>query len=779
MRDDTLTQTCSIGRAISPKTRLTHLMRSLLAMTALLTLCSGCIALPAVIVATSNRVAIEYDPKEGVRSTAALAEEICSEAGGRAQFEATEGAVAKYTCMQLTLPAVVSANPTQVAIEFDPNAGINSTRALAESKCTEVGKQIKFVSTTGNIARYECLEPVLASSQASAQPALSGPETTANSSSVLSTDKKTLRGFLTLGVPITSASISVTDGTGQQLGQAQVTVGSKGFFRVPLNASIPPKFQVRATVTSPSFHSPSTSVDLHTEETEFRSDGFDTVFLNPVTTMISVYYTQHSNLTRGDATRRVTQFLGIPPHVNPGRAGVFSDVFFSPRQFWTAAKKAGGFESVITQLIREIDRGEGRTRSFALVTPDEGGVLAVGNRKPTDLNDPKKPWYRSFWAGAAWRVVGATLRTIGNRIFRTQSLAKLDEIIGQLERLNKTVAEILNRIEEGAYHLRARDIDKAYDAIEGYTDAFEGLVIENNQYVRSGEDNEDTEKDLALRAKSLALIIEANTPGFLVMVNNELMGRDVGNEPKSLTTFWGKVSEPDRFIGDPYFDGLEDQFGYYQAMQINATYLIREAVGEGPEAGKQPEEPEECLPDNHPSNPVWMCKYVERSVEQETLLKDRKTIFNKPIPEHTVWDKAMNQMWTDRSVKGCQSAWSTHRDAAVPFDRGGYTDWRVASKEDYENLLDESEDGKGDMRPEDQPAWDYLNARGFSLAACGLKDHTNTRGYYSRDAPGDQAWVLGLDGRVELRCKHGECEMYPYQEPWKARGALFNRYHAD
>ena len=732
-----------------------------LAAIMLLSLASSCVAaLPAVIVATSNRVAIEYDPEEGVRSTATLAEEICSEAGGQAQFEATEGAVAKYTCMQLSLPAVVSANPTQVAIEFDPNEGINSTRALAESKCTEVGKQVKFVSTTGNIAGYDCIEPVLTSSQASAQPALSGPATAANCSSALSADKNTLRGFIALGVPVTSALITVTDGKGQQIGRSQVTIGTKGFFRLPLNASIPAKFQVQATVTSPAFQPPTTSVDLHTEKIAFLPDGFGIVFLNPVTTLISVYHNQRSELTRRDAIQKVTQFLDIPPHVNPGRAGIFSDVFFSPRQFWAAAEKTGGFESIIAQLIHEIDRGKKQTRSFAARTPLSNAVLIAGSRDPIDPND----WYLEWRTGQRWSGIGKALSAISNRIFQSQSLAKLDEIIGQLDLLNKAVTEILERLERAEYDSRTRILTTEYGKVKARRDEFEGIIAENNDYVSDGVQDPCYEIALAERVKSLMNRTSDAASNFLSIAHDQLIGENDETDPKSLITFWSKISHG-RFTGDPYFEGLKEHFGYYQAMQIEATYLMREAVGEGQEPGKQPDEPEECLPNNQ-SNPYWMCKYVDRSKKQEEFLKDRETLFKNVIPEHTVWDKKNKLIWTGWSVKGCTAAWSTHRNAAEDFKLGPYRGWEVASKEDYQALLDES--------PKDQPAWDYLNILGFTLN-CGLEERSNTRGYYSRTVDDDRAWVLGLDGSLELRCKHGDCGEYPYQEPWKARGALFNR----
>ena len=728
MRDETRRQTVFIGRVTNPNIPIIHLREFLVALTVWLTLCSGCVAaLPAVIVATSNRVAIEYDPKEGVDSTAALAEEICSEAGGRAQLETSEGSVAKYTCVPLI-----------------PTAADSSTARTQTAASTST----TMVATT--------------------LPA------TATCNSVLSAEKMSLSGFLILHGPLTSAKVRVTDRSGHQLAEETVRVSRGGFFHMGLATPLPEAFRVQARVTTSPGDTASTSATLRADVEHFHSGNLNSVILTPVTTLVTAYRDRHTGLEQVDAIHKVNRFLGISPRVDPGGPSAFSTVYFSPQRFWEAAEKSGGFDRTMAQLVAEIDREKGKTRTFA-----ETDLSSFENRVS---NGDERWWHLfkkpTFWSAAGF--VGNIVGTILDRQFQKQTVNHLKQISTQLDILERKMDELIERIEDLAlrnqYETRALILETAIDRdIRAYEVRMRRLIEENNEYVEeyidNGETNSDIEDTIACEAKEIAKTVKDSTDKALQQIHTVLMGG--GQSGPSLTTLWSTVSVPKRFIGDPYFLGLDEQFGYYQTVQADATYFLREAYEEGIPDDPQPS----CDPDHSPKH-FWMCLHIERSDQQETLLGDR-TMFGKLIPKQTVWDRPLNRMWTARSIEGCEAAWSTHRDSAAGFDRGDYTDWRVASKEDYENLLSESEDGKGDMRPEDQPAWDYLNARGFALQPCGLQEHTNTRGYYSSTVSGDRAWVLGVDGGVELRCKQGDCGKYPYQEPWISRGALFNRFHRE
>ena len=114
--------------------------------------------LPVIVSSTPTQVSIEFEPKKGVRSTSALAQEACAAEGRRSQYVSTENNVVRYDCVKLTLPAIVSATHERVAVEFDHTVGVQSTRTLAEAACQDVGKPAQLKSVEGSIAFYDCLE---------------------------------------------------------------------------------------------------------------------------------------------------------------------------------------------------------------------------------------------------------------------------------------------------------------------------------------------------------------------------------------------------------------------------------------------------------------------------------------------------------------------------------------------------------------------------------------------------------------------------------------------
>jgi hypothetical protein len=93
---------------------------------------------------------------------------------------------------------------------------------------------------------------------------------------------------------------------------------------------------LRATVTR--YHSP------------------QTVYLNPVTTLISVYFARHPHVTIATATARVKRFLAIPSWQDIGADLQHSRTYFSGVAFRDEAAQYGGFNRFVSLLAGEVGR---------------------------------------------------------------------------------------------------------------------------------------------------------------------------------------------------------------------------------------------------------------------------------------------------------------------------------------------------------------------------------------------------------------------------------------
>jgi hypothetical protein len=107
------------------------------------------------------------------------------------------------------------------------------------------------------------------------------------------------------------------------------------------------------------------------------------VHVNPVTTLVAAYLDLHPGMALPDAIRNVKRFLALPRWSTIGRDVRRSRSLFDGSKFLAQADQAGGFDSLIRQLARQVDdpatthsfRAARESATAAGSTADGVGVL--------------------------------------------------------------------------------------------------------------------------------------------------------------------------------------------------------------------------------------------------------------------------------------------------------------------------------------------------------------------------------------------------------------------
>lgn len=107
------------------------------------------------------------------------------------------------------------------------------------------------------------------------------------------------------------------------------------------------------------------------------------VHVNPVTTLVAAYLDRHPAMSLADATRNVKRFLALPRWATVGRDVRRSRSLFDGSKFLAQADQAGGFDTLIRQLARQVDdaatthsfRAARESDTAAASTVDGVGVL--------------------------------------------------------------------------------------------------------------------------------------------------------------------------------------------------------------------------------------------------------------------------------------------------------------------------------------------------------------------------------------------------------------------
>ncbi|MFC1994318.1 RICIN domain-containing protein [Chloroflexota bacterium] len=168
-----------------------------------------------------------------------------------------------------------------------------------------------------------------------------------------------IRGFVVLDEPIASATISIYDPEGNEIFTEKEATSENGAFDIAVQ-SLPENFKITATKGT-------LEGEPFTEEVINEVQGYDTevlslYILNPISTLIALYWNQHPGIEYSHVEVLVREFLEVHPDIHVVNSIDLNTSYFSPLAFMAEADRAGGFHAYIAELVNKLDSGE--TQAF-------------------------------------------------------------------------------------------------------------------------------------------------------------------------------------------------------------------------------------------------------------------------------------------------------------------------------------------------------------------------------------------------------------------------------
>lgn len=365
-----------------------------------------------------------------------------------------------------------------------------------------------------------------------------------------------LSGLAALDNPISDATVTIYDSSGNELYKEADATNSNGAFLVETSKPLPDSFKV--TVQG---HCHGQSVTLSALQENFYPET-SPVWMNAFTTLTCRYAELHATSVEG-ARAHVANLLTLPERMDTGMKLCLaypSTRYFNHAKFMTAANAAGGFDAYVQTLV---DGSVTRSVSFSESSRGaQRGFITDGFKAALQLFKPAlKEAGKALSTGAMSKVGGEAIGWLlsilsGGTLDTDEKFAeinsKLDALQDQIDDLSSQVAAEHDRTR---YDNLVSDLNTAYLAPLGNIDQAYILL---KQYAQAEGDDYDQSKVDYQRAR-LASLINDNREKLedgLQAIHNTMMG--VGGM-KGITELWPEIVNN--------FDGCEFADDYYEAKE--------------------------------------------------------------------------------------------------------------------------------------------------------------------------------------------------------------------
>lgn len=434
-----------------------------------------------------------------------------------------------------------------------------------------------------------------------------------------------LIGWVSAGEPVSDAMISLLNSNGEKIFEDEELMTTEyGDIRLESVDSLPSDFKV--VVQGGSVAGTEFSGKLMADVRDYHP-GTDTIYVNVVTTMVSVYLDQHPAATMQEAEEAIKKFLEIPLLENLPTGMHLTGEYFSYELFLSEATNNGGINAYINQLIGELDSG--KTHSFHQELPQgvasfiainlakgalsyTGGELAGWGLSTLGVDFGKK----EDQTEEERKKIQEGLEGMKNQL--NQMSIQLDDVNEKLGNIMSELNKISHKIDMSSYNGRISDMSTLISDVEGIS---KSLV--NN--VKNPPTNVASYKNRMIRN------IELNILDKDLMVHNQLTGKIAGQQP--LLQLWKEIVYNERFLTQQDYDLIESQFEYFEQLQEHMLLLQVEYY----------HATEETEGDN--SELIMEC--IERF---EAQIAEQRAMLPKPIPKNTIVDTTANLMYYSKNI---------------------------------------------------------------------------------------------------------------------------------
>jgi hypothetical protein len=301
---------------------------------------------------------------------------------------------------------------------------------------------------------------------------------------------------VTLGAndPVVGASVVVRRASNGDRLSATVRTGPWGIASVRVRADAHERITIwagggRARVGT-------TDVLRRTTRLADMTTGFE--YLNPLTTVMSVFAERHPGVTLAAGSHRVRRFLSVPVIKNLPAHASYSAVVFSGRRFAARAARDGGVHAHATHVVQAMDAGRSArryrgTRAEAVWRAPRGGQ----GQTPNDVAETSVVDTLKSIGGGLSTVCTLLCERLGltyspeadTKLLRAQMLDGFAKLQAGLTTLNTLIAQTQAsqaRVEDALMKMRGdaalRAFSKEYDDLRAVTGTLSEMVGVAGQY---------------------------------------------------------------------------------------------------------------------------------------------------------------------------------------------------------------------------------------------------------------------------------------------------------
>lgn len=490
----------------------------------------------------------------------------------------------------------------------------------------------------------------------------------------------TLSGWVYAGEPVFDSVLKLYDLSGKQILKTQsLTVDEQGAILIGTNNEMPENFRIVAEGGTQNGQDLVAKLSADVREYNAQSD---TIYVNPVTTIVSAYLDNYPEESLANASFAVKKFLEIPELIDLPSGTQLSSEYFNNTQFMRESDENGGINQFIEKLIPQMKAG--RTHPF---------------REPLLLQSGTASWIATTLAEGALSYAGGELMgwgldkagiNFGEGDHTEEELAKIQEGMAQMKaemaemyikldaisnKLDNIVAQLKDMLKQLSHQQALSDYGNRVLQLNDLISGIYTIRRDLNNFIMN-----PPEKPEAMRQR-LINRIESKIIDRADVIHNQLAGL-AGEKP--LITLWREIVYENRFLNSEDYNKVKSQYEFFRNYQDAILLLQVEYYHATEEESGQ----------NYAIIIDCIDRYKKHIKQQEALLA-------LPIEKNVVVDTKWDGMYYSENIEFGKPGGSylpdgkTKKQVATDISQlagsnyAGLTNWEALDDSSFSALLED------------------------------------------------------------------------------------------
>lgn len=409
----------------------------------------------------------------------------------------------------------------------------------------------------------------------------SGDSATASgNSTTTATTAKAIGGSVSLGGPITGATVKIFDVGGNPVDLNTSphnvdTTDRKGLYGI-VTKSLPADFRI--VISGGKLDGVPLGADLVGDVANFSGR---LVFVNAATTLAATYRDTHPGMTVADAQTAVKNYLAISQAVDISSRMIKLQSDFDHAAFLTIAAGNGGVTAYIATLVAEMNAGTSKTRSFKSAATAQSRDVTLVSPTGVLIGTLETSLGTQVVGAVAGPIFGAVLKAIGPPLYTNPNkdvLDKLDKLDDKMTLLSNSIAALQQAVISTTWQT-------SFNTTAGQLNPAISLIQDTNANLREIADYADPTQHKPYIDQVQASILDsfkANTTATLsnqaTTIHNALMSPATGADGLIVIYSKARSTEQDFFTPNQSTQ-IQVMYDYYHLYQLALEVLTENYKG--------------------------------------------------------------------------------------------------------------------------------------------------------------------------------------------------------